>query len=109
MSPHVDLFRALTAAPDIENPPRALPWADQALCAQADPDLWFEQSSSRYETKSVTSVEAEERRSMAKAICERCPVTAECLSWALAHDERYGIWGGTDPSERARMRRRRTA
>lgn len=108
MSPHVDLFRALTAAPNLQNPPRALPWADQALCAQADPDLWFEQSSSRYETHNGR--EAEERRSMAKAICERCPVRPECLEHAMADPTLQGIWGGKTEKERRELRRtRRTA
>lgn len=37
-------------------------------------------------------------------ICKACPVQAECLEFALENDERYGIWGGTLPPERARMK-----
>lgn len=36
----------------------------------------------------------------AKAVCATCPVRAECLAHAIAHDERYGIWGGTTGRER---------
>lgn len=39
-----------------------------------------------------------------KAICDACPVRAECRDWALATREPYGIWGGLDEEERRRIR-----
>lgn len=36
----------------------------------------------------------------AKQLCEGCPVRAECLQWALDHEE-FGVWGGTTEEERA--------
>lgn len=36
--------------------------------------------------------------------CHRCPAQEPCLSYALAADERFGIWGGTLPDERRAMR-----
>jgi len=41
----------------------------------------------------------------ALAICDTCPVWLACLTTALADDERYGIWGGSTPYEREKMRR----
>jgi len=41
----------------------------------------------------------------ALAICNTCPVWLACLATALADDERYGIWGGSTPYEREKMRR----
>lgn len=38
---------------------------------------------------------------MARACCRGCPVRAECLAYAIAADERFGVWGGTTPVERA--------
>ena len=35
-----------------------------------------------------------------------CEVRAECLEYALAHDERFGIWGGLSERERRRLKRR---
>lgn len=68
------------------------PWAADALCAQVDPELF-------YPEKGGSTTEA-------KAICARCPVAAECLDYALAlplrHD--YGIYGGTSPKQRRRLR-----
>lgn len=41
----------------------------------------------------------------ALAICASCPVTEECLTYALAceADLHYGVYGGTTPDERAGM------
>jgi WhiB family redox-sensing transcriptional regulator len=61
------------------------------LCAQTDPEAFFPE-------KGGSSREA-------VRICQRCEVRPECLAYALAHDERYGVWGGL--SERARRRLRR--
>ncbi len=41
-----------------------------------------------------------------KAVCETCPVQADCLAEALATNERFGIWGGTSPRARRGLRRR---
>lgn len=36
----------------------------------------------------------------AKDICATCTVREECLNFALANDEREGIWGGLTGKER---------
>ena len=41
----------------------------------------------------------------AQAICAECPVQDECLEFALATNQSLGIWGGTTPNERRRLRR----
>lgn len=40
---------------------------------------------------------------MFKRICGECPVKDMCLEWALCH-EREGIWAGTRPHDRRRIR-----
>jgi len=66
-------------------------WRKDALCAQVGGDFWFpEQGGSPRE---------------AKMICKNCPVSVECLEYAMAHDERYGIWGGYTERERRRLKR----
>ena len=47
------------------------------------------------------------RVSLAKRICASCPVQRQCADYALAADERYGVWGGLTAEERARQVRRR--
>jgi WhiB family transcriptional regulator, redox-sensing transcriptional regulator len=67
-------------------------WQERALCAQTDPEAFFPE-------KGGSTREA-------KRICSGCEVRAECLEYALAHDERFGIWGGLSERERRRLKRR---
>jgi WhiB family redox-sensing transcriptional regulator len=77
---------ATTAATDVATPD----WS-AALCATSgDPDRWFPE----------TGESPEE----AQAICRACPIRAECLEWALATDQRFGVWGGASKQERRRMK-----
>lgn len=69
----------------------ALAWQADALCAQTDPEAFFPE-------KGGSTREA-------KRICEGCEVRSECLDFALANDERFGIWGGLSERERRRLRR----
>lgn len=41
----------------------------------------------------------------AQEICASCPVREPCLEFALATNQSLGIWGGTTPNERRRLRR----
>ena len=41
----------------------------------------------------------------AKKVCLSCDVRGECLDYALAHDERFGIWGGLSERERRRLKK----
>lgn len=40
----------------------------------------------------------------AKAVCQKCPLRAGCLEYALTHDETGGTWGGLDEGERAKLK-----
>ena len=71
----------------------ALAWQADALCAQTDPEAFFPE-------KGGSTREA-------KRVCEGCEVRSECLDYALANDERFGIWGGLSERERRRLRKQR--
>ena len=73
------------------DPGGAPDWAEQALCAQSDPEAWFP--------------EAGEAANLAKAICARCPVLAPCRAYALGRPELRGVWGGLSERERRAVRR----
>ncbi len=77
-------------------------WHEFAVCRFEDRDLFFppEQERGRY---------VGFREAAAKQICRGCSVRGECLDYALAADERYGVWGGLSAEERERLRRRRHA
>ncbi|AMY19409.1 Transcriptional regulator WhiB2 [Rhodococcus sp. PBTS 1] len=66
-------------------------WQERALCAQTDPEAFFPE-------KGGSTREA-------KRICLGCEVKDECLEYALANDERFGIWGGLSERERRRLKR----
>ncbi|MCI2237869.1 WhiB family transcriptional regulator [Paenibacillus sp. TRM 82003] len=66
-------------------------WQELALCAQTDPEAFFPE-------KGGSTREA-------KRVCQSCEVRQECLEYALAHDERFGIWGGLSERERRRLKR----
>jgi WhiB family redox-sensing transcriptional regulator len=42
---------------------------------------------------------------IAKSLCADCPIRLECLEYAVAVDEQYGVWGGLSPSERRQLKR----
>ena len=67
-------------------------WQERALCAQTDPEAFFPE-------KGGSTREA-------KTVCTQCDVRAECLEYALANDERFGIWGGLSERERRKLKRR---
>lgn len=67
-------------------------WQERALCAQTDPEAFFPE-------KGGSTREA-------KRICSACEVRTECLEYALAQDERFGIWGGLSERERRKLKRR---
>ena len=68
-------------------------WQEQANCLGVDPDLFCpERGASTRE---------------AKAVCRSCEVQGDCLEYALAHGEKFGIWGGLSERERRRVRRAR--
>ena len=68
-------------------------WQLQANCMGVDPDLFFpERGASTRE---------------AKEVCRGCVVREDCLEYALANGEKFGIWGGMSERERRRLRRAR--
>lgn len=69
-----------------------LGWQTDALCAQTDPEAFFPEKGGSTRD--------------AKKVCGACNVKAQCLEYALANDERFGIWGGLSERERRRLRKR---
>lgn len=80
--------------PDLPRPPDPEPdptWRDQAACKGASTATFFPVQGG--------GVEA------AKKVCAHCPVTEQCLDYALTHHIRHGVWGGLSEPERAHTRR----
>lgn len=68
-------------------------WRQLALCAQADPDMWFPEKGDHRSAR------------RAKEVCRRCPVRVECAEYAMAEPSLDGVWGGTTYLERRQLRR----
>lgn len=45
----------------------------------------------------------------AKAVCATCPVSVICREFAIPHASLAGVWGGTNKTERDRIRLQRKA
>jgi WhiB family transcriptional regulator, redox-sensing transcriptional regulator len=71
-------------------------WLDQAACRDIDPERFFPESGEQ--TKAAE----------AKAICAGCQVRDQCLDLAVKAaggiDQDHGVFGGTLPAERSRLR-----
>lgn len=75
-------------------------WMRRAVCGRGEAYKWDEDTG----PDALASI----------AACERCPVIAQCLDYAVRLDELLpkghtltGIWGGTTHKQRAVARRRR--
>jgi WhiB family redox-sensing transcriptional regulator len=76
-------------------------WRPEAACRGVDPELFFASD------EIVNRQERLEREAEAKAVCLKCTVRSQCLSYALDAGERYGIWGGLTAQERRALGRNR--
>ena len=76
----------------------ATDWLAAGACLTADPDLFF---------PVATGAVGADQAAKAQRICARCEVRPECLEFAMSSGEAHGVWGGTTPEERVRVRRRR--
>lgn len=73
-------------------------WTKDALCAELGVEVFFSDG---------TGDQASRR---AKQACAGCPVINKCLEWALTfpqRDDEYGIFAGTGPGERRKLRAQR--
>lgn len=69
-------------------------WQDYAACKGTNTDLFF--------------TERGAETSQAKKVCLTCPVRLQCLEYAFANGEKFGIWGGLSERQRRRIRKQRT-
>lgn len=74
-------------------------WRHDGACTDLHPDIFYPDGL----TKPKVSPGMRDAIDLARAICKTCPVFEACHRWALSH-ELEGIWAGTTPGERHRMR-----
>lgn len=72
-------------------------WTLDAACADADPELFFAPENERGGK--------DDREYVAKQICGRCPVRAECA--ATNWEDNHAVVGGFTPDERRAIDKKR--
>ncbi|MDQ6936400.1 MAG: WhiB family transcriptional regulator [Actinomycetota bacterium] len=71
-------------------------WQIRAACRGLNAAMFFHPDNERGKSR-------RRREAQAKVVCARCPVTRECLRWALSVREPYGVWGGLSAAEREEL------
>lgn len=66
-------------------------WMSDGACIDHDPEMFFPEQGGTTRP--------------AKAICDLCPVKAECLDYALRWRIKFGVWGGATTLERSKMKK----
>jgi WhiB family transcriptional regulator, redox-sensing transcriptional regulator len=77
----------------VEETPDEYAWMFHARCRGINPAEFFPSDGTGVET--------------AQRVCAACPVTSECLEYALLNRIEHGVWGGASERERRRILRRR--
>jgi WhiB family redox-sensing transcriptional regulator len=79
------------ARPEV-SAPRTPFWRDGAACFNDDdPDAWFAEPREKARVRH------------ALATCYGCPVRTQCLDFAMARTDQFGIWGGLTEQDRKRL------
>lgn len=79
----------------IEASTKADEWQKSGLCNQTDPESFYPEKGGSVKH--------------AKQICQGCEVRSECLEFALANNEVFGVWGGLTVEERIALQKLRRA
>lgn len=66
-------------------------WTDSANCKDMDKSMFF--------PSTVGGIK------LAKRVCSTCPVSAECLQYAVDNELTYGVWGGLGETDREKLAR----
>ncbi|MCA1844990.1 MAG: WhiB family transcriptional regulator [Actinobacteria bacterium] len=70
-------------------------WSDEAACRGMDPAIFYPVARPR-----GRNARYDADWEPARDVCEGCPVSEQCLSYAMERPEREGMWGGLTPDER---------
>lgn len=71
-------------------------WQDRAACTERTDLTWFPDAQGTSKSQ-MAAIE----------VCRTCPVELDCLRYAVANGENYGIWGGMTTDQRTNLRRDR--
>lgn len=85
-------------------------WELESACRDEDPDLFFPVDYQPATPIDALVVEDEPAHPIpaAKAICDRCPVRADCLAFALIERIPWGTFGGMSAYERGLISKKKS-
>lgn len=75
--------------PSEPTPQPSTEWMNDRACIGRPPEMFFPTSASE--------------AVLAKRVCAHCPVREQCLEFALANHEKYGIYGGMGVKQRNKL------
>ncbi|MGA0863753.1 MAG: WhiB family transcriptional regulator [Ilumatobacteraceae bacterium] len=81
--------------------------ADEVLPFDDSPTAWMQRGNCRNYPPATFFPSDGVGVDRARAICKGCPVTGECLEYALSERIEHGVWGGCSERERRRILKRR--
>ena len=61
---------------------------------------WEALTACRINNADMFPVRNDKQRAVADKVCSQCDYNTECLLIGIAHDNKYGVWGGTSEKER---------
>lgn len=73
------------------------------LCAQVGPSFFYLDDD---DDDTIDSATANASYKIAIDICSKCSHKSDCAEWGI-QKERWGVWGGLTPYQRANIRRKR--
>ncbi|HET8884472.1 MAG TPA: WhiB family transcriptional regulator [Candidatus Saccharimonadales bacterium] len=86
---------------DLDDGP--LSWLQDAACAETSDTKTASAKSPESKTPDLFYPDRGGSASLAKKVCSICSVRPQCLDFALANDEKFGVWGGLSERERRKM------
>lgn len=76
------------------------PWMTSGVCRSTDPEMFYpEPGDLRGLRDAKRQCNGWDKRDMAP-----CPVRDQCIRYAIANDEQWGVWGGYSERDRRRLR-----
>jgi WhiB family redox-sensing transcriptional regulator len=69
---------------------------DQAACRGQDTRIFFEHE----DVRAARRLAALEK---ARKFCHQCPIKRDCLDYAVATGQQFGVWGGLTAAERLEL------
>lgn len=76
-------------------------WRSRAACSGVETEKFFIESAEGSREDHIPT------RRLVQEICDACPVSSECLEFAMRNNILYGVWGGMSRRQRVTLQEER--